>query len=77
MHILMKNYLEINMSKYPDVEVELVGQDGNAFLILGKVQKALRRAGVSEEEVKQYYEEATAGDYNHLLRTTMDWVEVS
>jgi hypothetical protein len=65
------------MSKYPDVEVELVGQDGNAFLILGKVQKALRRAGVSEEEVKQYYEEATAGDYNHLLRTTMDWVEVS
>ncbi|MFA5558163.1 MAG: hypothetical protein WDA59_01700 [Methanofastidiosum sp.] len=65
------------MSKYPDVEVELIGQDGNAFLILGKVQKALRRAGVSEEEVKQYYEEATAGDYNHLLRTTMDWVEVS
>lgn len=65
------------MSKYPDIEVELVGQDGNAFLILGKVQKALRRAGVSEEEVKQYYNEATAGDYNHLLRTTMEWVEVS
>lgn len=64
------------MSKYPDIEVELIGQDGNAFLILGKVQKALREGGVSDEEVKQYYEEATAGDYNHLLRTTMEWVEV-
>ena len=65
------------MSKYPDIEVELIGQDGNAFFILGRVQKALRRAGVPEEEVKQYYEEATNGDYNHLLRTTMEWVEVS
>ena len=64
------------MIKYPEVEVELIGQDGNAFLILGKVQKALRKAGVSEEEVKQYYTEATEGDYNHLLRTTMEWVEV-
>jgi len=64
------------MSKYPDIEVELIGQDGNAFLILGKVQKALREGGVSDEEVKQYYEEATSGDYNHLLRTTMEWVEV-
>jgi hypothetical protein len=64
------------MCRYPEIEVELVGQDGNAFAILGKVQKALRRAHVSEEEIKEYYDEATAGDYNHLLRTTMDWVEV-
>lgn len=64
------------MSKYPDIEVELVGRDGNSFAILGAVQKALRKAGVNAEEIKQYYEEATAGDYNHLLRTTMEWVEV-
>lgn len=64
------------MSKYPDIEVKLTGEDGNAFFILGAVQKALRKEGVSKEEIDQYYKEATSGDYNHLLRTTMEWVEV-
>jgi hypothetical protein len=27
--------------KYPDIEVELVGQDGNAYSILGRVNRAL------------------------------------
>lgn len=63
------------MPKY-DVEVELLGHDGNAFLILGKVKKALSRAGASKEECDAYMEEATKGDYNHLLITTMEWVEV-
>jgi hypothetical protein len=31
-----------------------VGEDGNAFAILGRVSAALRRAGVSAEEVKAY-----------------------
>lgn len=62
--------------KHPEVEVELVGNDGNAFFIVGKVRAALRRAGVSAEEVEQYTAEATSGDYDHLLQTTMRWVEV-
>lgn len=65
--------------RYPDVEVELIGGDGNAFAVLGAVRKALRRA-LDREEFEQawadYQKEATAGDYNHLLRTTMEWVEV-
>lgn len=62
--------------KYPHIEVELSGDDGNAFFILGKVQRALRNGGVAQEEVKAFRDEATAGDYNHLLRTCMKWVEV-
>ena len=62
--------------KYPNVQVTLVGEDGNAFAILGRVQKALRRAGVPKDEVDAFMEEATAGDYDHLLRTTMEWVDV-
>ena len=62
--------------KYPEVNVSLVGEDGNAFAILGRVQKALRRAGVPKEELDAYFAEATSGDYDHLLRVTMDWVEV-
>lgn len=63
--------------KYPHVEVELIGQDGNAFLILGRVQKALRRAGVPQAEIDAYMDEATSGDYDHLLATTMKTVEVN
>lgn len=60
--------------KYPEVNVSLVGEDGNAFSILGRVQKALRRAGVPKEELDAYFAEATSGDYDHLLRVTMEWV---
>lgn len=63
--------------KYPDVEVQLTGQDGNAFAVLGAVTAALRKAGVSKAERDQYMAEAMSGDYDDLLRVTMCWVEVS
>lgn len=62
--------------KYPGIVVELVGQDGNAFAILGRVTKALRRANVPEGMVKAFYAEATSGNYDHLLQTVMEWVSV-
>ena len=62
-------------TKHSDVTVTLVGEDGNAFAILGKVSKALKRAGYGDE-VDQYMAEAMAGDYNELLATTMRWVDV-
>ena len=63
-------------TKYPEVEVQLVGQDGNAFAIMGRVMGALKSAGVSKEEIDQYYAESTSGDYDNLLRTAMAWVSV-
>lgn len=60
--------------KHP--RVKLVGEDGNAFAIMGRVANALKRAGYSQEEIKRYIDEATAGDYNHLLAVTMKRVEV-
>lgn len=65
-----------NTPKYPNVHVELIGQDGNAFAILGRVSRAMRRSGVSEEEQKAFSDEATSGDYDHLLRTVTKWVSV-
>lgn len=62
--------------KYPDIEVQLSGEDGNAFAVMGAVRKALRRAGVSSEEINEYSKESTSGDYDHLLRTAMQWVTV-
>ena len=60
--------------KYPDVHIKLAGEDGTAFSILHRVRRAMRRQGVSVEEVHAYDCEATAGDYDNLIRTTMLWV---
>ena len=57
------------------VRVKLVGKDGNAFAILGRVRRALREAG-HQELAEQYLKEAQAGDYDHLLRVTMEYVVV-
>jgi len=65
------------MPKYPNITVQLVGSDGNAFAILGKVSQAMRRAKVSPDEVKTFQDEATSGDYDNLLATCMKWVDVS
>ena len=62
--------------KYPDVEVQPTGQDGNAFFIIGRVKRELQRAGVPMDEVQKFQEEAMSGDYDHVLRTCMDWVTV-
>lgn len=62
--------------KYPEVEVQLTGVDGNAFSILSNVKKGLKKNGASSDEVNQFYSEATSGDYDHLLQTCMKWVTV-
>ena len=60
---------------YPDVTVELSGEDGNAFVLMGVVTKALRRAGHSDA-IESFREEAMSGDYDNLLRTCMKYVNV-
>jgi hypothetical protein len=62
--------------KYPEVKtVKLIGEDGNAFAILGRVVKAMKSAGLSKEVQDAYFAEATSGDYDHLLQTTLKWVK--
>ena len=63
--------------KYPEVEVELEGQDGNVFSIMGRVRKALRRGGASHEEVEAFTAEMQAGDYDDALQTVFRWVTVA
>ena len=58
-------------------KVRLTGSDGNAFAILGAVTGALKAAGYSKEEVSEFTKEAMSGDYDHLLATAMNWVDVS
>jgi hypothetical protein len=53
----------------------LVGEDGNAFSILGRARRALRLAGRGDEWAA-FEAEATNGNYDHLLATVMEWFEV-
>ncbi len=56
--------------------VKLVGEDGNAFAIMGRVKKALMRAGADKEYADKYLKDATVADYNHLLAVSMEYVNV-
>ena len=56
--------------------VKLIDTDSNAFAIMGKVHAALKEAGYTKEQIDDFYAEAASGDWDHLLRTVMEWVEV-
>lgn len=66
-----------NKLKYPDINVKLIGEDGNAFAIMGLVTKGLKKAGIGVDEIKEYQEESMSGDYDNLLRVACEWVNVS
>lgn len=58
-------------------KVKLSGTDGNAFAVLGKVSTALRRHGhMTSDEIEEFMADAMSGDYDHLLRVCMDYVDV-
>lgn len=58
-------------------ELKLSGVDGNAFMLLGVAARTARSSGYySEAEWTAIEKEATAGDYDHLLQTLMQYFEV-
>jgi len=59
-----------------DINVQLTGQDGNAFNLMGIVRKALRENDVPQGEVDTFLKECQESDYDHLLITCMKWVRV-
>ena len=63
--------------KYPEIEVQLSGEDGNAFMIIGRVRAAMRRADLTADQIKEFSDEAMSGDYDNVLRTCMRYVSVA
>ena len=62
--------------KYPGIEVQLIGEDGNAFFIVGRVIRAMKREGVPMEVLNEFRAEALSGDYNHVLNTVQKYVTI-
>lgn len=62
------------MASITDVKVKLIGKDGNAFMVLGTVLKEMRRKKVERQIIDEYMKKkATSGDYDNLLRVTMEY----
>lgn len=66
-----------NQPKFPQVEVQLSGEDGNAFTIIAKVRAALREALVAPDEINRFQLEAIGSrSYDELLQYVMRTVTV-
>jgi hypothetical protein len=63
--------------KYPEIHVQLSGEDGNSMFIVGRARSAARQAGLPSSELDGYSREAMSGDYDHVLQTTMKWFSTS
>jgi hypothetical protein len=65
-----------NTPKYPDIIItmDLEGQDGNAFVIMGAVSKRLKMAGATKEEISQYTMDSMSADYENLIAVQSKWV---
>ena len=53
--------------------LQLTGEDGNAFCILGKAARVARKNNMPWETILS---EATQGDYDHLLGVMMKYFDV-
>ena len=51
------------------VNFTLVGQDGNAFFLMGAWRTAARNQGWDAKDIDKVVDAAMSGDYNHLIST--------
>ncbi len=58
-----------------DATVQLTGEDGNAFFIIGRVSKAIKQSN-RPDLADAFRTEAMSGDYDNVLRSAMKYVEV-
>ena len=59
-----------------DIEVKIIGADGNVYNLLGICRRALQKAR-RMDLWDEFYAEATSGDYNHALTTIAEYFEIN
>ena len=58
-----------------NIEVKIIGADGNVYNLLGICRLALQKAR-RMDLWDEFYAEATSGDYNHALTTIAKYFEI-
>ena len=57
-------------------KLKLSDEDGNVFSIIGRGLRVLRENGATQEQLTEFREEVTSGDYDHALQTCFKWFDV-
>ena len=57
-------------------KVALIGNDGNAFAIMGACRKAAAKAGWDKDQISEVLDKMMSGDYNHLLLIAQEYFDV-
>ena len=58
-----------------NIEVKIIGADGNVYNLLGICRCALQKAR-RMDLWDEFYANATSGDYNHALATIAEYFEI-
>ena len=56
--------------------VNLSECDGNAYAIIGRCIRVAREANWDEARMERFQNDATSGDYDHVLQTAMKFFKV-
>ena len=51
------------------VNLNLIGVNGNAFMVMGVFQRQAKKEGWTQEEIDSVLTEAKSSDYNYLITT--------
>lgn len=66
-----------SLSKNPKVKTTLIGVDGNAYSLMGHFSSKAREQGWNKADINEVTNMAMEGDYNHLIRTLMTYIDDS
>ena len=56
------------------LSVNINGEQGNCFFIMGIVRRELLKAGQHKQVIDKYFDEAKSGDYDNLLEVSRQYL---
>ena len=59
---------------FPNVKINLLGPDGNAYAIMGIIARILRQMGKPQSEINEVLKEMMSSDYKHLCEIASNYV---
>tara|TARA_B100000287_G_C20113433_1_gene575309 strand:- start:31 stop:237 length:207 start_codon:yes stop_codon:yes gene_type:complete len=62
--------------KYPNITVQLTGEDGNVMSIIGRCRREMRNAKCTPEQIDEFTNEMMSGDYDNALQTCIGYFNV-
>jgi hypothetical protein len=63
--------------RYPEIEVDLLGQDASILSIVTRVSMQMRRKGLDKQIIDEFFEAVTSKKYDAGLHEVLCWVSVA